>query len=135
MFHIKMRRKDGHCLDVMCRQNKRKNQSRCRWEVVMDGWMDILMDPGTQFVQEVESSFRLSTSPIVIAVSLHTPWAGLHQFSLWKTQHPYKTLVVMYVIYITTNSTGYTLLWVIKRTINTSWIKGLPAKETMYRTK
>lgn len=48
----------------------------------MDGWMDILMDPGTQFVQEVESSFRLSTSPIVIAVSLHTPWAGLHQFSL-----------------------------------------------------
>lgn len=44
--------------------------------------MDILMDPGTQFMQEVESSFRLSASPIVIAVSLHTPWAGLHQFSL-----------------------------------------------------
>lgn len=78
MFHIKMRRKDGHCLDVMCRQNKIKNQSRCRWEVVMDGWMDILMDPGTQFVQEVESGFRLSTSPIVIAVSLHNFKHSIH---------------------------------------------------------
>lgn len=44
----------------------------------MDGWMDILMDPGTQFVQEVESGFRLSTSPIVIAVSLHNFKHSIH---------------------------------------------------------